>query len=147
LVSSQRPLVSAPSGVTLGGRQDLMLHFLYSAGITMATQQGIGIAAGEFKELLDSGNDGSGFSFADLAADRAGIKFVTVATASEAAARQLQESLVANNGEAGFFPDTADLQEGLSEEQFRQQFGSVESEHYHKQLALIDQRIARLPVY
>lgn len=147
LVSSQRPLVGAPAPVTLGGRGDLMLHFLYSAGITLATQQGIAIAAGEFKELLDSGNDGSGFSFADLAADRAGIQFVTVATASEAAARQLQESLVANNGEAGFFPDTADLLEGLSEEQFRQQFGSVESEHYRKQLALIDQRIARLPVY
>jgi len=147
LVSSQRPLVRAPTGVTLGGRQDFMLHFLYSAGITLATQQGIGIAAGEYKELLDSGNDGSGFSFADLAADRAGIQFVTVATASEAAARQLQESLVANNGEAGFFPDTADLLEGLSEEQFRQQFGSVESERYRKQLALIDQRIARLPVY
>ena len=37
--------------------------------------------------------------------------------------------------------------EGLSEEQFRQQYGSTESERYRKQLALIDQRIARLPVY
>jgi len=147
LVSSQRPLVHAPAPVTLGGRGDLMLHFLYSAGITLATQQGIGIAAGEFKELLDSGNGGSGFSFADLAADRAGIRFVTVATASEAAARHLQEKLVASDDEAGFFPDTAGLAEGLSEEQFRQQFGSAESERFRKQLALIDQRIARLPVY
>ncbi len=147
LVSTQRPLVRAPSGVTLGGREDLMLHFLYSAGITLATQQGIGIAAGEFKELLDSGNGGSGFSFADLAADRAGIQFVTVATASAAAARQLQEKLVAGNSEESFFPDISGLVEGLSEEQFRQQYGSAESERYRKQLALIDQRIARLSVY
>jgi len=147
LVSSQRPLVRAPARVTLGGRGDLLLHFLYSAGIALATQQGIGIAAGEFKELLDSGNGGSGFSFADLAADRAGIQFVTVATADEAAARRLQERLVASNGEAGFFPDTAGLAEGLSEEQFRQQFGSAESQRYREQLALIDRRIARLPVY
>jgi hypothetical protein len=147
LVSTRRPLVRAPSGVTLGGREDLMLHFLYSAGITLATQQGIGIAAGEFKELLDSGNGGSGFSFADLAADRAGIQFVTVATASEATARQLQEMLVAGNSEERFFPDVSGLVEGLSEEQFRQQYGSTESERYRKQVILIDQLIARLPVY
>lgn len=147
LVSSQRPLVLAPSRVTLGGRQDLMLHFLFSAGISLATQQGIGIAAGEFKELLDSGNGGSGFSFADLAADRAGIQFVTVATDSEEAARELQDNLLVGSGEAGFFPDISGLAEGLSEEQFRQQFGSAESQRYRKQVALIDQRIADLPIY
>jgi hypothetical protein len=147
LVSAKRPLVRANSQVTLGGREDLLAHFLYSAGITLATQQGIGIAAGEFKELLDAGNGGSGFSFADLAADRAGIAFVTAATANEAAARQLQENLVASNSEAGFFPMIAGLVEGLSEEQFRQQYGSAESERYRKQVALIDQRIASLPVY
>ncbi len=113
LVSSQRPLVRAPSGVTLGGRQDLMMHFLYSAGITLATQQGIGVAAGEFKELLDSGNGGSGFSFADLAADRAGIQFVTVATTSEAGARQLQQNLGVSNREDDFFPDVSGLARGL----------------------------------
>jgi hypothetical protein len=147
LVSNQRPLVRSPPGVTLGGRQDLMLHFLYSAGITLATQQGIGIAAGEFKELLDSGNSGSGFSFADLAADRAGIEFVTAATASEARAHQLQVRLVTGNGEANFFPDISGLVEGLSDEQFRQQYGSIESASYRKQLAMIDRRIALLAVY
>ncbi len=147
LVSGQRALVRAPSRVTLQGREDLMSHFLYSAGITLATQQGIGIAAGEFKELLDSGNGGSGFSFADLAADRAGIAFVTAATRDEASARQLQEQLIASHSEAGFFPDTAGLVEGLSAAQFRQQYGSAESERYRKQVALIDQRIERLPVY
>ena len=147
LVSSQRALVRPPSGVTLGGRWDLMAHFIYSAGITLATQQGIGIAAGEFKELLDSGNGGSGFSFADLAADRAGVQFVTAATSGESAARQLQQGIVANNSEAAFFPDISGLAEGLSDVQFRRQYGSTQSESYRKQVALIDQRIARLSVY
>lgn len=147
LVSAKRPLVRASSQVTLGGRPDLLAHFLYSAGITLATQQGIGIAAGEFKELLDSGNGGSGFSFADLAADRAGIQFVKAATGSEAAARQLQENLGASSSEADFFPPITGLVEGLSEEQFRQQYGSAESERYRQQVALIDQRIERLPIY
>jgi hypothetical protein len=147
LVSNQRDLVRSPSNITLGGRQDLMAHFLYSAGITLATQQGIGIAAGEFKELLDSGNGGSGFSFADLAADRAGIEFVAAATASESGARQLQQQLMANKGEAAFFPDIAGLAEGLSDAQFREQYGSVESARYRKQVDLIDKRISGLPVY
>jgi hypothetical protein len=144
LVSGQRPLVQSPAGVVLAERQDLMAHFLYSAGITLATRQGIGVAAGEFKELLDSGNGGSGFSFADLAADRAGIDFVNAATASEESARQLQQRIIASRGEASFFPDISGLVEGLGEEQFREQYGSVESARYREQVKRIDERIARL---
>jgi hypothetical protein len=146
LISSQRTLVRPPSGVSLANRWDLMAHFVYSAGITLATQQGIGIAAGEIKELLDSGG-GSGFSFADLAADRAGIRFVAVAMSSELAARQFQQSIVANPGERAFFPDINGLQEGLNDAQFRQQYGDIHSERYRLEVALIDQRIERLAVY
>ena len=146
LVSSQRALARPPS-VTLGGRWDLMAHFIYSAGITLAAEQGIGIAAGEFKELLDSGNGGSGFSFADLAADRAGIRFVEAATSSESAARQLQQRIVTSNSEGVFFPDIAGLPEGLSKEQFQQRYESTQSENYRKVVAQIDQRIDHLLVY
>ena len=124
-----------------------MLHFIYSAGITLATQQGIGFAAGEFKELLDSGSGGSGFSFADLAADRAGIAFVKAATASESGAQHLQQSIVAHKDESAFFPSISGLSEGLSAAQFRRMYGSTESQEYRSQVELIDERIARLPVY
>lgn len=147
LVSSQRELVRSPPDITLAGRGDLVAHFLTSAAIALASQQGISIAVGEFKELLDSGNGGSGFSFADLAADRAGIQFVSLATASEAQARQLQEQLLINAGEASFFPDISGLAEGLSDNQFRQQYGDVESQRYRQQVELIDQRIARALIY
>jgi hypothetical protein len=56
----------------------------------VATEQGIGIAAGEFKGT-GLGNGGSGFSFADLAADRR-HKFVAMATGSEASAVQYSSS-------------------------------------------------------
>tara|TARA_R110002049_G_scaffold70521_28_gene182202 strand:+ start:8449 stop:9783 length:1335 start_codon:yes stop_codon:yes gene_type:complete len=147
LVSSERKLVRSPYEITLAGRRDLMLHFLSSAAIALASQQGISIAAGEFKELLDSGNGGSGFSFADLAADRAGIQFVALATADEAQARQWQDQLLANAGEVGFFPDISGLVEGLSDEAFRQQYGDMDSQRYLRQVALIDQRIARAAIY
>ena len=147
LVSSQRDLVRSPYNVTLAGRQDLMTHFVSSAAITLASQQGISIAAGEFKELLDSGDGGSGFSFVDLAADRAGNQFVALATANEADARMLQNQLLANASEVSFFPDTSGLAEGLSDGQFRQQYGEVDSERYLQQVELIDRRIARTLIY
>ena len=147
LVSSQRELVRSPSVMTLAGRGDLVAHFLSSAAIALASQQGISVAVGEFKELLDSGDGGSGFSFADLAADRAGIQFVSLATASEAQARQVQEQLMLNASEASFFPDISGLAEGLDENQFRQQYGDVESQRYRQQVELIDQRIARTLIY
>lgn len=147
LVSSQRELAYAPYNVTLGQREDLRMHFLTSAGIALASQQGISIAAGEFKELLDSGDGGSGFSFVDLAADRAGIQFVTLATAGEEEARELQEQLAQVTSEYSFFPDISGLLEGMSDAQFREQYGDVESARYLEEVRRIDQRIARLPIY
>jgi hypothetical protein len=147
LVSSQRKLQIPAYYVTLGGRRDLMQHFLYSAAITLATQQGIGIAAGEFKELLDSGNGGSGFSFADLAADRAGVHFATESTASEAAALALQQHFRDDPSEAGYFPDIAGLAEGLGEAVFEQRYGNTRSAAYRRELTTIDRRITSLPAY
>jgi hypothetical protein len=147
LVSDQRRLVYPALNVTLDSRRDLMLHFIYSAGITLATQQGIGIAAGEFKELLDSGGGGSGFSFVDLAADRAGVQFALSATGSETRARHVQQMIAADNGEGSYFPAVSGLQEGLSEAAFKQQFGDTQSVTYQAQVEQIDQRIQGLPVH
>ena len=55
----------------------------------MASSGGAAFSAGEYKELLDSNPYGSGFSFDDLAADRAGIRFAArlLAAAPEPARR------------------------------------------------------------
>ncbi len=56
------------------GRNDTAKHFFVSALLTAATTAQEAEQLGVAKEVLDA-QGGSGFSFADLAADRAGIRF------------------------------------------------------------------------
>jgi hypothetical protein len=134
-------------GVHLGGRQDLRLHFVISAGLKLLTDQGISTAIGEFKELLDAGRGGSGFSFVDLAADRAGIRFAEAATDPNGGARHLQELLAANPTEQLFFPIVADLPENMPREQFEQFYKGVDSRRYNGMVREIDRRIDSCPAY
>lgn len=147
LVSEKRRLVYPAFNVTLQGRRDLMQHFVYSAAISLATRQGIGIATGEFKELLDSGGPGSGFSFVDLAADRAGVHFASAAVASEKQAREIQQSFLEQGSEANYFPDIDGFEEGLTEEAFTARFTNTRSQAYQEQISRIDSRISKLPAY
>jgi hypothetical protein len=101
---------------------------------------------GEAKEVTDT--DGpSGFSFTDLAADRAGVRFAEVATASDASARALQSALAAGAKETDFFPRVGDLPEGLSEEDFKTRYGDVDSPAYEAVVKKIDARIANITLY
>jgi hypothetical protein len=134
-------------GVHLGGRQDLRLHFVISAGLKLLTDQGISSALGEFKELLDAGRGGSGFSFADLAADRAGIRFAEAAAAADGGARRLQGLLAGNPTEQLFFPPVADLPENIPRDLFEQLYRGVDSAKYNNMVREIDRRINRCPAY
>ena len=133
--------------VTLGGRADLRRHFIVSAALQIASESGLAFAAGEFKELLDSNWRGSGFSFADLAADRAGIRFAERALSGRDDAVALQTMLSERGVEGAIFPHTSDLPEGLSEATFRRRFGDVNSPAYRDVLEIIDKRIDGLPAY
>lgn len=133
--------------VPLGGRQDLRLHFIVSAGLKLLSDHSISSAIGELKELLDAHRGGSGFSFADLAADRAGIRFVEVATDSSGGARRLQELLAGRSGEALFFPKVADLPEDMPKAEFEQRYSGLDSAAYQGLVHEIDRRIDQCPVY
>jgi hypothetical protein len=135
------------AGVGLAGRRDLMQHFLISATLEFAAGSGMAFAAGEFKELLDSGRGGSGFSFADLAADRAGIRFAQAAAGSGRDALKLQDLLAGGARENAFFPSLSGLPEWLNEGAFERRFGSVGSPAYLKLVEEIDRRIASRPAY
>ena len=50
-------------------------HSIVSAVLKMAADFGMAFMIGEFKELLDFYKGGSGFSFTDVAADLARIRF------------------------------------------------------------------------
>lgn len=130
---------------TLGGRVDLRKHFTVSAALNAAAEIGAAVQIGEFKELYDSRPRGSGFSFDDLAANRAGIAF----------ARRLMEAqpvdwprlLDAIETESDLLPGIRDLPSGLSEAEFRARFGDVDSPAFAAMVAEIDRRIAALPIH
>lgn len=135
-----------PIRVTLSKRDDLRLHFIYSATLKLLSDRGASFAIGEFKELLDSNTGGSGFSFVDLTADRAGILFAERATANNLAARAFQQQVI-DSVEQGLLPDLGKLKEGLSEQDFESLYKNVDSEEYQGQVQWIDQHLQQRPVF
>jgi uncharacterized protein YfiM (DUF2279 family) len=71
---------------TLHGRGDLAQHFGVSAAIAAAGGGVLADSIGVFKELDDS-RGGSGFSFPDLLADRAGVELSTAALGADVSSR------------------------------------------------------------
>lgn len=136
-----------PPKVELAERRDLMLHFLYSATIQILSSKDLSLSIGELKEINDMGSGGSGFSFADLAADRAGIQFVTLAMDKKGGASHLQSFLIKANSEESFFPDIFGLKEQLSLSEFENEYRSTNSKEYKSTVREIDRRIRLLPLY
>lgn len=132
---------------TLALRRDLQRHFVYSAAIELFSTTEISQLIGELKELLDSNKGGSGFSFVDLLADRAGIQFVKHATSTDVSARQLQAIISRNFDESRLFPPINNLQEGLSNSEFESQYKAINAAEYQELLATIDRRLMTLPIY
>jgi hypothetical protein len=66
--------------ITIHGRKDWPRHFWVSAGLTLLADPDRSNAIGLTKELMDSTAGGTGFSFADVAADAAGNRFAVAAT-------------------------------------------------------------------
>ena len=132
--------------VRLGGRHDLVRHFTVSAGLALTGGTAIADLIGEAKEIKDSGG-GSGFSFADLAADRAGVRFAEAAVAAPVTARRLQEILSRPLNESDIFPNALDLPEGLSEAAFRRRFRDINHPVYNRLMRAIERRIDALPLY
>lgn len=130
----------------LKNRVDLNQHFIFSAAIKILSEQGFSTAIGEFKELMDRGQGGSGYSFVDLAADFAGVEFAISATSIQSA-RELQIILAGKTDENNFFPNIIGLPEGLSKARFEQTFKQVDSPQYLKMVEKINSRIAELPIH
>ncbi|MBE9486725.1 MAG: hypothetical protein IMY82_06110 [Chloroflexi bacterium] len=134
------------ANVVLSNRRDLRLHFLVSSGLKLISDSEMGFTVGEFKELLDSSRGGSGFSFVDLAADRAGLAFAERATRSTESAREFQR-IMAQATEEDYFANFSDLEEGLDQQHFAEQYGDIDSEQYKSIVRLIDQRLSTLLLY
>lgn len=131
--------------VLLQGRQDLSRHFMTSAALALAGHRALADVIGLAKELNDT-HGGSGFSFVDLAADRAGTLFGKH-MAQPQHARRMMLSLGENADDSLFMPDTRDLPENLRDTDFQAQFRGGRGPEFEKLKRLIDERVERLALY
>jgi len=131
----------------LRGRKDLSQHFIYSAALHQLSDSKIGLNIGEAKELLDSVSGGSGYSFADLAADKAGITFAEFITTDNDNALHAQKVLNNIQNENTFFPFVHDLPEGFTGNNFKRVIQSTDSDIYKEIESEIDKRLKQLSLY
>ncbi|WP_162910925.1 hypothetical protein [Azohydromonas sediminis] len=154
LYATQRPLslwvpgadvwpAARPLAVTLHGRHDWALHFLVSAVVAAEAGTPLADAVGLWKEI-DDARGGSGFSFADLAADRAGTRFGELAVREPL---RVRDALLRGATDADLMPDARDLPEFLTDAQFRRRFGGVGAPAYERLREAIETRLAALPLY
>ena len=123
--------------IKLNGRDDFSKHFLISAAIAAEAGSPLADAIGLYKEVEDS-RGGSGFSFNDIAADRAGTRFGELAVK---APRKLQAALAAGARERDFMPDVSDLPEFMPEAEFKRRYGGIGAPGYQKMMADIEARV------
>ena len=135
-----------PRKVSLSGRTDLAQHFTVSAALAATAGTPLSDAIGLYKEVEDS-RGGSGFSFVDLAADRAGTVFGEHATRSQAGAQAVQRRISTQAAESDLMPTTADLPEGLQDAEFKARFGGVGEPRYRNIVQQVERRVASLPLY
>lgn len=128
-------------------RSDLAQHFIGSAALTASMNGQLSTAVGEEKELSDAQAGGSGFSFVDLAADKAGTRFGEIATSSPENARKLQKAVADIKSYLELMPDPTDLPEHMDAAAFKNRYGSTSTPAYQNLSATIDARIAATPLY
>lgn len=131
-----------PVRLLLAGRQDFPLHFLVSAALAVESTSPLSRAIGIYKEVKDS-RGGSGFSFSDMAANRAGTRLGEKLLQEPV---QMQQRLARGVTDAELLPPAQDLPEFMPEAEFLRRFGGVGAPAYNALLAEIDRRIEALPL-
>lgn len=134
------------AGAVLHNRNDLARHYIISAALELLSEQSMSFAIGEFKELMDRGIGGSGYSFVDLVADMSGAELAKTATTLHRA-EDIQNTLARIRSEVDIIPAIDDVPEGLSKQAFTEQYGRVDSQAYLNEVARLKQRIVEIPLY
>lgn len=144
LAGDSRSIRRAPRVLlTLHGRRDFAEHFVISAAIAVNGGSRLANAIGLVKEEEDAGR-GSGFSFTDLAANRAGI--LVAERAGGDRADRLQQRLAAARSDLDLLPDFQDLPEFMPQAEFDRRFGPVGGPRYQRVIERIDARLAAHPL-
>ena len=131
---------------TLHRRDDLGRHFLASAALAALLDRELSESVGLDKEVTDA-REFSGFSFSDIAANRAGARFGEIATASAPSARRVQQWMEHATSDTDIMPEVRDLPDHLPEEELKRRFGRPGEAAYQQVLDDIEARIAHVPLY
>ncbi len=131
---------------TVRGRADWTRHFAVSGALAVVSAVAPSDAAGLLKEELDA-DGGSGFSFGDLLADRAGTTLAEAATRDEASAAAVQARLSAGVRLDDVFPPADDLPEGIPDAELQARYGGVGGALYRELTAEIERRVSACAAY
>ena len=127
---------------TVAGRRDLCQHFAVSTALTEVVGSTITRTAGFAKEAKDMASE-SGFSFTDIAADLAGIRFAQAVKDQPGLLPRIAKQFDVNQ----YIPKIDNLAEGLNRDDFEKQYGSTRDQRFIQQVDEIDKAIDRLPTY
>ncbi|HEY2784404.1 MAG TPA: hypothetical protein VGJ05_05455 [Fimbriiglobus sp.] len=127
---------------TVRNRRDWCQHFAVSIALSEIVGPKLAEQVGVAKELADMQGT-SGFSFADLTADFAGVEFYNRLKEDPAMLGKVKDKFTV----ADFVPDQTGVSDGLTKTQFETQFGSISDDRYKAAVAEVHGRIAKCPAY
>mgnify|MGYP005852836583 CR=1 FL=1 len=136
---------ASPERLTLAGREDLSAHWALSAALAATVGSQVAQSMGTWKELADSIEGGSGFSFVDLSADRSGERFA-VAAVNPQLARAVHARLVAITEDQMLPKEALARPEGLDQAAFERNYTAVNSPEYTRALRTIDRLLDNVGV-
>lgn len=132
--------------ITLKKRKDLAKHFLISSGLSVSTGSSFASFVGLAKEVEDS-HGGTGFSFADLAADKAGVAMGEMAVKTISSAKTLQNRMAQMAVESDYMPAIDQLPEGIMALKFKKDYIELDSKSYNLVMDEIYLRLRRCRLY
>ncbi|QDT74990.1 hypothetical protein I41_41960 [Lacipirellula limnantheis] len=128
--------------LSMRGRDDLAKHFMVSAHLVALLGSEPARGAGVVKEVFDS-NGGSGFSFADMTANRAGIAFAVAVLKERLTLDDVARTFTVET----FMPSVEGLSEGLQQQELTERFGGMGDRRLQSELNRIEAAVSSLPVY
>lgn len=131
--------------ITFNDRIDSRRHFITAAALQAASNTGVAVSIGEFKELYDIISGAGGFDFTDMAANLSGIRMSNVLMQTPHADwPTLLTRLKHENDVIVPFDGIPPI---MSETEFKARFGNVETTRYKAMIADIEARIDDLALY
>jgi hypothetical protein len=140
--------------VSIHGRADWPKHWALSAALAAGTSTHLAEAMGDWKELADSLakqsefaiGDPTGFSFADLAADRSGYEIAQAAVRPQNAAALARKLKIATAEE--LLPaELTNQEDGLSNAEFVGRYGGLSDPRFRARVGQIDTTLHRAGVF